>query len=122
MSRERTDVVERATTVNDAQSGVTQAAGQWVLEAQGLNVHYGRFHAVKDVNLAIERRKITALIGPSGCGKSTVLRCFNRMNDLVGVARISGNVRFHGKNIYDPDVDPAEVRRRVGMVFQKPNP
>ncbi len=83
---------------------------------------YGHFHAVKDVNLKIERRKITAFIGPSGCGKSTVLRCFNRMNDLVGVARIRGSVRFHGKNIYDPDVDPAEVRQRIGMVFQRPNP
>ena len=74
------------------------------------------------LNLKVEPRKITALIGPSGCGKSTVLRCFNRMNDLVSAARIEGKVRFHGKNIYDPDVDPAEVRRRIGMVFQKPNP
>ncbi len=93
-----------------------------VLATENLNVFYGRVHAVKDVNLAIERHKITALIGPSGCGKSTVLRCFNRMNDLVGSAAIEGSVRFHGKNIYDADVDPAEVRRRVGMVFQKANP
>jgi phosphate transport system ATP-binding protein len=95
---------------------------RYVLETESLNVYYGRFHAVQDVNLKIERHKITALIGPSGCGKSTVLRCFNRMNDLVSSARIEGQVRFHGKNIYDPDVDAVEVRRRIGMVFQRPNP
>jgi phosphate transport system ATP-binding protein len=114
--------VDRAATANSSDAAATHAASQWALEAEGLSVHYGHFHAVKDVNLKIERRKITALIGPSGCGKSTVLRCFNRMNDLVGVARISGSVRFHGKNIYDPDVDAAEVRQRIGMVFQRPNP
>jgi phosphate transport system ATP-binding protein len=94
----------------------------YVLETAGLNVHYGGFHAVKDVNLKIERYKITALIGPSGCGKSTVLRSLNRMNDLVSSARIGGQVRFYGKNIYDPEVDATEVRRRIGMVFQRPNP
>ncbi len=96
--------------------------GKYALEAENLNVYYGSFHAVRDINLKFERRKITALIGPSGCGKSTVLRSFNRMNDLVGTARTEGSVRFHGKNIYDPDVDPTEVRRRIGMVFQKANP
>ncbi len=96
--------------------------GKYVLETEGLNVYYGGFQAVRDVELKIERHKITALIGPSGCGKSTVLRSFNRMNDLVGTARIEGKVRFHGKNVYDPDVVPAEVRRRIGMVFQRPNP
>ncbi len=106
----------------DERLGAAGAPSRYVLEAENLNVHYGRFHAVSDVHLRIERRKITALIGPSGCGKSTVLRCFNRMNDLVGSARIDGAVRFQGKNIYDPDVDAAEVRRRVGMVFQRPNP
>jgi len=94
----------------------------YAIEAKDLNVFYGNFHAVKDVNLTIEKNKITALIGPSGCGKSTVLRCFNRMNDLIPVARVQGDVLFHGKNIYDPDVDPVQVRRRIGMVFQKPNP
>jgi phosphate transport system ATP-binding protein len=108
--------------VNRTGSQAAGAGSKYILEAEGLNVHYGRFHALRDVSLQIERRKITALIGPSGCGKSTVLRCFNRMNDLVESARIKGRVRFHGKNIYDPDVVPAEVRRRVGMVFQKPNP
>ena len=93
-----------------------------VIEARDLNVHYGSFHAVRGVNLAVERRKITAMIGPSGCGKSTVLRCFNRMNDLVQIARIDGQIYFQGQNIYAPEVDPVEVRRRIGMVFQKPNP
>ena len=92
------------------------------IQANNLNVYYGDFHAVKNVNLKIEKNKITALIGPSGCGKSTVLRCFNRMNDLIPTARVEGDVLFHGKNIYDPDVDPVQVRRRIGMVFQKPNP
>ncbi|WP_299027758.1 phosphate ABC transporter ATP-binding protein PstB [uncultured Thermanaerothrix sp.] len=87
-----------------------------------VNVYYGAFRAVKDVNLRIEARKITAIIGPSGCGKSTVIRCFNRMNELIPGARLTGEVLFHGKNIYDPDVDPVQVRRLIGMVFQKPNP
>jgi phosphate transport system ATP-binding protein len=101
---------------------IVSRASQYVLEADHLNVFYGQFQAVRDITLRFERRKITALIGPSGCGKSTVLRSFNRMNDLVGTARVDGAVRFHGKNIYDADVVPAEVRRRIGMVFQKPNP
>ncbi len=92
------------------------------VELRNLNVYYGAFHAVRDVNLVFPKNKITAIIGPSGCGKSTVLRSINRMNDLVPNARIEGQVIFEGKNIYDPDVDPVEVRRRIGMVFQKPNP
>ena len=94
----------------------------YAIEAQDLNIYYGDFRAVRDVNLKIERQKITAIIGPSGCGKSTVLRAFNRMNELVRTARTEGRVLYRGKNIYDPDVDPVEVRRRIGMVFQKPNP
>jgi phosphate transport system ATP-binding protein len=93
-----------------------------VMTTQGLNVHYGGFHAVHDVDLAFGRNEITALIGPSGCGKSTVLRCLNRMNDLIGSARVTGRVTYHGHDIYAADVDPIEVRRRIGMVFQKPNP
>jgi phosphate transport system ATP-binding protein len=93
-----------------------------VMEAFGLNVYYGDFHAVHDVNLSFGRHEITALIGPSGCGKSTVLRCLNRMNDLVLGARVEGKVTYHGTDIYGPDVDPIEVRSRIGMVFQKPNP
>lgn len=96
--------------------------GKYALEVKDLHVHYGNFRAVKDVSFKIERRKITALIGPSGCGKSTVLRAFNRMNDLIPTARVSGEVLYHGQNLYSEDVDPVEVRRRIGMVFQKPNP
>jgi phosphate transport system ATP-binding protein len=96
--------------------------GKYAMESRDMSVYYGNFRAVKDVSLKIEPQKITALIGPSGCGKSTVLRSFNRMNDLVPTARTQGEVLFHGKNLYDPDVDAVEVRRRIGMVFQKPNP
>lgn len=99
-----------------------ESNSDFAMQTQGLNVYYGDFRAVRDINLKIERQKITAIIGPSGCGKSTVLRSFNRMNELVPTARISGEVLFHGKNIYDADVDPVQVRKRVGMVFQKPNP
>ncbi|HYZ46406.1 MAG TPA: phosphate ABC transporter ATP-binding protein PstB [Actinomycetota bacterium] len=93
-----------------------------VFELHDLPVYYGRFRAVRDVTAAISRNQITALIGPSGCGKTTVLRCLNRMNDLVESARVEGRVLYHGVDLYDPTVDPVEVRRRVGMVFQKPNP
>jgi len=92
------------------------------IETNDLNVFYGSFRAVKNVTLPIERKKITAIIGPSGCGKSTVLRSFNRMNELVPSARIEGEILFMGQNIYAADVDPVEVRRHIGMVFQKPNP
>ena len=87
-----------------------------------LSVHYGDFRAVRDVNLEISRGEITAFIGPSGCGKSTVLRCFNRMNDLIPGARIDGEILYHGVDLYESAVQPVEVRRRIGMVFQKPNP
>ncbi|MCL3861482.1 phosphate ABC transporter ATP-binding protein PstB [Actinotalea sp. K2] len=92
------------------------------METVGLNVYYGGFHAVHDVDLGFERNEITALIGPSGCGKSTVLRCLNRMNDLIPAARVKGQVKYHGQDVYAASVDPIEVRRRIGMVFQKPNP
>ncbi len=93
-----------------------------VMETQGLNVFYGDFHAVHDVDLSFGRNEITALIGPSGCGKSTVLRCLNRMNDLVVGCRVEGLVNYHDVDIYGKKVDPIEVRRHIGMVFQKPNP
>jgi phosphate transport system ATP-binding protein len=96
--------------------------GSYAIEAKSLNIYYGNFRAVKDVNLTVPRQKITAIIGPSGCGKSTVLRAFNRMNDLVPTAHSEGEVLFHGQNIYEPNIDPVEVRRYIGMVFQKPNP
>ena len=93
-----------------------------VLTATDLSVYYGDFRAVRDVNLYIRPSEITAFIGPSGCGKSTVLRCFNRMNDLIAGARVEGDIRYHGIDVYGHDADPGEVRRRIGMVFQKPNP
>ena len=95
---------------------------QVVFDISNLNVFYGDFLAVRDVTLPVYHRLITALIGPSGCGKTTVLRCLNRMNDLIETARIDGKVLYHSIDLYDPQVDPVEVRRRIGMVFQKPNP
>jgi len=93
-----------------------------VFDIDALTVHYGKAPAVKDVTLDIHRNAITALIGPSGCGKSTVLRCLNRMNDLVPSAAVSGSILYKGVDLYGRDVDPIEVRRRIGMVFQRPNP
>jgi phosphate transport system ATP-binding protein len=93
-----------------------------VIETRAMSVYYGDFLAVADVNLGFGTNQISALIGPSGCGKSTVLRSLNRMNDLIPTARTEGEVHYHGQNIYDEDVDPVEVRRTIGMVFQKPNP
>ena len=95
---------------------------QVVFDVRGLSVFYGDFRAVRDVTLPVYRNRITALIGPSGCGKTTVLRCLNRMNDLIEGARIEGTISYHGVDLYDARVDPVEVRRRIGMVFQKPNP
>ena len=92
------------------------------LEVRNLNVYYGHFQALRNVNLGIADRKISALIGPSGCGKSTLLRCFNRMNDLIPSFRAEGEVLFEGRNLYEKGVDAVEVRHRIGMVFQKPNP
>jgi len=99
-----------------------KAEGTAALETRELSVFYGDVEAVKNITMEIPRNRIVALIGPSGCGKSTLLRCFNRMNDLIRSARVDGEVLFHGENLYAPDVDPVEVRRRIGMVFQKPNP
>ena len=92
------------------------------LEVENLNLYYGEKRALNAINMEIAHRRVTAFIGPSGCGKSTLLRCFNRMNDLVDIARVEGAIRLEGKNIYDKDVDVASLRRKVGMVFQKPNP
>jgi phosphate transport system ATP-binding protein len=94
----------------------------FALETRDMHIYYGAFRAVKHVDLQIQRNRITALIGPSGCGKSTVLRSFNRMNDLIPGARTEGEVLFQGQNLYAPEVDAVQVRRRIGMVFQKPNP
>jgi phosphate transport system ATP-binding protein len=93
-----------------------------VFEIEDLQVFYGSFRAVRDVNIDVRRHEITAFIGPSGCGKTTVLRCLNRMNDLIPGARVEGSVRYRGSDLYGSAVSPTEVRRHIGMVFQKPNP
>ncbi|MEN6611612.1 MAG: phosphate ABC transporter ATP-binding protein PstB [Methanoregulaceae archaeon] len=93
-----------------------------LLKISGLNLWYGETHALKNISMDIQDKKVTALIGPSGCGKSTLIRCFNRMNDLVSGCRIDGTVTFHETEIYGQSTDPAELRRKIGMVFQKPNP
>jgi phosphate transport system ATP-binding protein len=93
-----------------------------VLQVENLSVYYGSFLALREVNLAIPKQQITAFIGPSGCGKSTLLRCFNRMNDLISGARVTGKVRYRGIDLYGTNIDPVDVRRQIGMVFQKPNP
>jgi phosphate transport system ATP-binding protein len=114
-----------ATGLTDREEGtsdLTTASGNIVFDTRDLDVYYGEFKAVRDVNLEIRENEITAFIGPSGCGKSTVLRCFDRMNDLIESARVDGTILYHGIDLYGPDVDAVEVRRRVGMVFQKPNP
>src|SRR5688572_10784000 len=92
------------------------------IETRDLSVFYGQTEAVKKITLGVPDKKVVAFIGPSGCGKSTLLRCFNRMNDLIPNARIEGEALYHGENLYGKDVDPVDVRRRIGMVFQKPNP
>jgi phosphate transport system ATP-binding protein len=96
--------------------------GECSIETAGLNLWYGKFQALYNVTARIQPRKITALIGPSGCGKTTLLRCFNRMNDRFPNVRITGDIRIRGKNIFDPDVSLIELRKAVGMVFQRPNP
>ena len=93
-----------------------------VLSTRDLYVSYGDFLALKNINMDIKRHGVTALIGPSGCGKTTLLRCFNRMNDLVPDAHIEGEIMFDGLNLYSPEIDPTEIRSRIGMVFQRPNP
>jgi phosphate transport system ATP-binding protein len=101
---------------------MTDVATETVLKTEHLDVFYGSNLAVRDVSLDIPQNKVVAFIGPSGCGKSTVLRCFNRMNDLIPSARIEGKITYHGKDIYAQKVDPVDLRCRIGMVFQKPNP
>jgi phosphate transport system ATP-binding protein len=113
---------ERVHLETDRLHEPTAETQEIVLDARDVAVYYGEFRAVRGVTLPIERFQITALIGPSGCGKTTFLRCLNRMNDLIEGARVEGTILYHGADLYDPQVDPVEVRRRIGMVFQKPNP
>jgi phosphate ABC transporter, ATP-binding protein len=93
-----------------------------IMGLENVSVFYGTYEAVRNTTVPIRQHQITAMIGPSGCGKSTILRCLNRMNDLIPGARVTGRVTYHGQDLYAPKVDPIEVRRRIGMVFQKPNP
>jgi phosphate transport system ATP-binding protein len=108
--------------VSGARVGMEFAEDDVVFELEGLSCFYGDFQVIREVDLQIPRNAITAIIGPSGSGKSTLLRSFNRMNDLVDSAHITGHIRYHGVDLYADGVDPVEVRRRIGMVFQKPNP
>ena len=100
----------------------TKTPNNIIISARDLNVYYGDFRAVKDVNLDVQKNKVLSLIGPSGCGKSTVLRCFNRMNDLVLSAAVQGSILYNGIDLYSSEVDATEIRSSIGMVFQKPNP
>ena len=103
-------------------TAVGTTATDTTLNITNLDMYYGSFRALRDINLDVIRNSVTALIGPSGSGKSTLLRCFNRMNDLIPGARVEGQVLFNGEDIYHPSIDPTEIRLRIGMVFQKPNP
>ena len=103
-------------------AAIEDGDSKYAMEARELSIYYGDFMAVNKLSLGFEKKKVTALIGPSGCGKSTALRAFNRMNELISGVKTEGEVLFHGVNVYDPDVDAVQVRRWVGMVFQKPNP
>ncbi len=126
MTEEAPRVFERPVTAGEpsAAPGIPPLATERdiVFSSEEVNVYYGSFRAVRDVSFDVRRNEIMALIGPSGCGKSTVLRCYNRMNDLIKDARVTGTITYRGTNLYDERVDPVEVRRRIGMVFQKPNP
>ncbi len=103
--------------IAETESQVTQA-----FAIEGLNAWYGSFHALKGIHMAIPEKKITAIIGPSGCGKSTLIRCLNRINDLIPGFRVEGAIHFKGQDLYEPSLDPVQVRLQIGMVFQKPNP
>jgi phosphate transport system ATP-binding protein len=124
MTTDITDIRAADGTATEAEPSKAEheATDDVVLTTNDLQVFYDDFRAVRDVTMYIKRSEITAFIGPSGCGKSTVLRCFNRMNDLIPGARVEGRVEYHGIDLYGPDADAGEVRRRIGMVFQKPNP
>ena len=93
-----------------------------VFSLENVDIFYGDYRAVRDVTFTIPKNKVTAFIGPSGCGKSSILRCLNRLNDLIEIFHLTGTIAYHGQNLYAPDIDPVEVRKRIGIVFQKPNP
>lgn len=106
----------------DVERSAGDAQAPVAVTVRDLNLYYGEVQALRDINLEIREKQVTAFIGPSGCGKSTLLRCFNRMNDLIEDCRTEGEIVLHGRNVQDPEIDVADLRRRVGMVFQKPNP
>ncbi len=118
----RTETVQVVARAPGLQTSPGIDGAETVIRLSGVDIHYGKVHAVRDVSLPVARNRITAMIGPSGCGKSTVLRSINRMNDLIPGAQVTGEITYHGKDIYGPDVDPIAVRRHIGMVFQKANP
>src|SRR5512134_1944558 len=118
LAQDGPQLMVRRSTLTEAE----EATREVVFSTTDLAVFYGDYRAVRDIDLPILKNEITALIGPSGCGKTTFLRCLNRMNDLIEGARVEGRLLYHGVDLYDPEVDPVEVRRRIGMVFQKPNP
>ena len=118
----QTDSAHPSVAIETRHPGQAAPSEEKVFELKDLSVHYGDKPAVKNITLDIFHRNITALIGPSGCGKSTLIRCLNRMNDLVPSARVEGELLYHGEDLYGPKVDPVQVRKMIGMVFQKPNP
>jgi len=122
MSTETDSRISSDLFTNQSQTPLDLNREEIALSVRDLDLYYGDTQALKGVNMELPHRRVTAFIGPSGCGKSTLLRCFNRMNDLVDSCRIDGGIYHHGENIYDKRVDVAELRRRIGMVFQKPNP
>src|SRR5215211_836751 len=121
----RNENADRRFAPSNAPASTARAEGRMqepIFDVGDVQVFYGEHRAIRDVSLAIARNEITALIGPSGCGKSTFIRCLNRMNDLIPAARVEGQVVYHGEDLYADDIDPVQVRKRIGMVFQKPNP
>jgi phosphate transport system ATP-binding protein len=120
MSHEAT--AREATTAGKATVGEAKKPREAIFDVDDVSVYYSEKRAVRNVTMDLHRHEITALIGPSGCGKSTFIRCLNRMNDLIPAARVEGKIGYHGENLYDQSIDPVQVRKRIGMVFQKPNP
>ena len=122
MATQETDDSLITTDVQTGENARAERVDETIVETLNLDVYYGDDQALRDVSIEIPENKVTALIGPSGCGKSTFLRCINRMNDMIDVCRVDGEIVFRGKNVYDDDVDPVALRRKIGQVFQKPNP
>jgi phosphate transport system ATP-binding protein len=116
------ETAREATAAGEAHIGKAPSAREAIFDVDAVSVHYGEKLAIRDVSLDLYKNEITALIGPSGCGKSTFIRCLNRMNDLIPAAKVDGAIVYHGEDLYASNIDPVQVRKRIGMVFQKPNP